>query len=36
MVRILHDDWSIRLGEYRSCQPLKHLAAMVDKAETWH
>ena len=33
MVRILHDDWSFRLGENmpdQSCQPIKHLAAMLD------
>ena len=29
MVRILHDDWSIRLGENRSDQPIKHLEAML-------
>ena len=29
MVRIRHDDWSVRLGENRSDQPLKHLAAML-------
>ena len=28
MERILHDDWSIRFGENRSDQLLKHLAAM--------
>ena len=31
VVRILHDDWSIRLGENghdQSSQPIKHLAAM--------
>ena len=27
--RILHDDWSIRLGENRSEQTLKHMAAML-------
>ena len=30
MIRFLHDDWSIRLGENRSDQPLKHLAAMLN------
>ena len=29
MVRILHDDSSIRLGENRSDQTLKHLAAKL-------
>ena len=29
MVRILRDDWSTRLGENRSDQPLKHLTAML-------
>ena len=28
-MRILHDDWSIRLGEKRSDQPLKHLADVL-------
>ena len=28
-MRILHDDWSIWLGENRSYQPLKHLPAMA-------
>ena len=31
MVRILYDDWSIWLGENRSDQILKHLAAMLLK-----
>ena len=29
VVRILHDDWSIRLGENISEQALKHLAAVL-------
>ena len=29
MVRILHDDWSIRLGENTPDQTLKHLAGML-------
>ena len=29
VVRILHDDWSIRLGENRPDRVLKHLAAML-------
>ena len=29
MVRALHDDWSIRLGENRSDQTVKHLAAVL-------
>ena len=29
MARILHGDWSKRLGENRSDQPLKYLAAML-------
>ena len=29
MVRILHDGWSIRLGENRPDQLLKHLVAML-------
>ena len=36
MVRILHDDWSIRLGENRSDQPLKHLAAMQSSVMVLH
>ena len=32
-VRILHGDWSIRLGESRPDKVLKHLAAMLDKIE---
>ena len=30
MVRILHDDWSIGLGEHRSDQNLKHFSAVPD------
>ena len=32
MIRILHNDWSIRLGENRrdqSSQPIKHLGVML-------
>ena len=29
VVRILHDDWSIRLGENRPDGALKHLAVML-------
>ena len=29
MVRVLHDDWPIGLGENTSYQTLKHLAAML-------
>ena len=29
LVRILHDDWSIRLGENRPDGVLKHLAAIL-------
>ena len=29
LVRILHDDWSIRLGENRPDRALKHLVAML-------
>ena len=32
MERILHDDWSVRLGENRSDQPFKHLADMLCNA----
>ena len=28
-MRILHDDWSIKLGENRSGHGLKHLVAML-------
>ena len=31
MMRILHDDWSIRLGKGRSDQTLKHLATMLNR-----
>ena len=31
VVRILHDDWSIRLGENRPDRVLKHLAAILQK-----
>ena len=31
MVRILYDDWSIRLGENTSDQTLKHLMVMLNK-----
>ena len=34
MVIILHDDWSIILGENRSDQPLKHLAAILTFANS--
>ena len=30
---ILHDDWSIRLGENRPDSVLKHLAAMLTRAQ---
>ena len=29
VVRIMHDNWSIRLGENRPDRALKHLAAML-------
>ena len=29
MVRILHDDWSLRFGENTSDQTLRHLTAML-------
>ena len=32
VVRILHDDWSIRLGENRPARALKHLAAILFNA----
>ena len=33
MVRILHDDWPIRLGENTPDQTLKHLADMLKEVE---
>ena len=32
VVRVLHDDWLIRLGENIPDRALKHLAAMISKA----
>ena len=32
MVIILHEDWSVRLGENRLDQTLKHLAVMLCRA----
>ena len=33
VVRILHDDWSITLGENKSNRALKHLVAMLPTTE---
>ena len=34
-VRVLHGDWSIKLGEYTSDQTFEHLAAVLRRIYTF-